>query len=498
MKSLMTCFLLFAFGFTARATSSQPNILLFLVDDMGVMDSSLPSLADENGNPVRHPLNERYRTPNMERLAALGTRFERFYANSVCSPTRISILTGQTSARHRSTQWIRPESNNAGEYGDKEWNWKGLAQGGATLPVQLHKAGYHTILCGKAHLGPFQSTGQDPVKVGFDQNIAGTSIGAPGSYYGTDDFGNKKGGRSRGVPGLKKYHGQDIHLTEALTLELKDALTQTVKSGKPFFAYMAHYAVHAPFQDHKKFLGNYPELKGSPRSFATMIEGMDASLGALLDHLDTLGIAENTLVIFLGDNGSDAPLGHQHAVACAAPLRGKKGAHYEGGMRVPFIAAWAKPNAELPIQKSLPIQAGALTRELGNVTDIMPTLATLCGIQVDTPVDGTNLAPILAGGKRPAAEDHFLMHFPHEHRSNYFTVYTEGPWKVVYHYRKPEAERYELFQLQQDPYESNNLAAEKPDELKRMMGGLIHALDEAGAGYPLADDKTTLLKPVRP
>ena len=133
-------------------------------------------------------------------------------------------------------------------------------------------------------------------------------------------------------------------MTEALTIEAKSRVADAVKAGQPFFLYMSHYAVHAPFHSDPRFAANY-EDSGKPtpaQAFATLIEGMDKSLGDILDHLDALGVAENTLVFFLGDNGSDAPLGHQHAVACAAPLRGKKGAHYEGGMRVPFIAAWAE------------------------------------------------------------------------------------------------------------------------------------------------------------
>ena len=134
------------------------------------------------------------------------------------------------------------------------------------------------------------------------------------------------------------------------------------EGGQAFYLYMAHYAVHAPFNSDPRFADHYVD-SGKPapaRAFATLIEGMDKSLGDILDHLDALGIADNTLIFFLGDNGSDAPLGHQHEVACAAPLRGKKGAHYEGGMRVPFIAAWAKADKDNPAQKRLPIAVGAI------------------------------------------------------------------------------------------------------------------------------------------
>src|SRR6188508_3453246 len=106
-----------------------PNIIIFLVDDMGVMDTSVPFLSDAAGGPQRYPLNDYYRTPNMERLAARGIRFNNFCSMSVCSPSRASILTGQSAARHRTTNWINPEQNNAGPQGPPQWNWQGLKTG---------------------------------------------------------------------------------------------------------------------------------------------------------------------------------------------------------------------------------------------------------------------------------------------------------------------------------------------------------------------------------
>ena len=126
---------------------------------------------------------------------------------------------------------------------------------------------------------------------------------------------------------------------------------------------------------------------------------MDKSLGDMLDHFEQLGIAENTLVFFLGDNGSDAPLGHQHQVACAAPLRGKKGAHYEGGMRVPFIAGWAKPDAKNRFQQQLKIPAGGIQSQIAAVTDLFPTILEFTGIATPTGhiVDGSPLQTLLTG-----------------------------------------------------------------------------------------------------
>ena len=141
--------------------------------------------------------------------------------------------------------------------------------------------------------------------------MAGCSIGAPASYYGMNSYGNGKKPASHAVPGLEKYHGTETFLTEALTLEAKSRVTDAVQAGKPFFLYFAHYAVHAPFNSDPRFAAHYKDSGKRPpaQAFATLIEGMDKSLGDILDHLDALGVAENTLVFFLGDNGSDAPLG---------------------------------------------------------------------------------------------------------------------------------------------------------------------------------------------
>ena len=125
--------------FSSARGAEHPNIVVFLVDDMGVMDTSVPFLVDSSGKPESHPLNKLFRTPSMERLSANGIRMSSFYANSVCSPTRVSIMTGQSSARHRTTQWIRPEGNNAGPQGPKDWQWKGITPRHITLPALLKK-----------------------------------------------------------------------------------------------------------------------------------------------------------------------------------------------------------------------------------------------------------------------------------------------------------------------------------------------------------------------
>jgi arylsulfatase A-like enzyme len=498
--------------------ATAPNVVIFLIDDMGVMDTSVPFLTDANGKPRRYPLNDFYRTPNMERLAARGVRFNNFYAMSVCSPTRIAIMTGQNAARNRTTNWINPDNNNAGPKGPPEWNWQGLKKGNVTLPGLLRANGYRTIHVGKGHFAPRAFEGANPANIGFDVNVAGASIGAPGSYYGMQNFDRPKNAKAKGkgkakagaadhaVHGLEKYHGQDIFLTEALTLEAKAHVGEAVKAEKPFFLYFAHYAVHAPFNSDPRFAAHYKDSGKPPeaQAFATLIEGMDKSLGDMLDHLEALGVAENTLVLFLGDNGSDAPLGHQHEVACAAPLRGKKGAHYEGGMRVPFIAAWAKPNADHEAQKRLPITANAIQPQQAAVQDLLPTVLNLAGVAAPAghQVDGRKLDTLLTGRADAAREEKFLMHYPHApHRSDYWTSYREGDWKVIYHYFPTDVSggsHYQLFNLKADPFEQNDLAGKSAVELKRMMERLIAELEAHNAVYPVGEDGKTPAKPKLP
>ncbi|MEO0416027.1 MAG: sulfatase [Verrucomicrobiota bacterium] len=500
MKISLLLFAIAALAVSATG-ADRPNIMLFLVDDMGVMDTSVPFLTDAEGEAKRYPLNDFYRTPGMERLADRGVRFNQFYAMSVCSPTRASIMTGQNAARHHTTNFIRPESNNAGHNGAQQWNWEGLKKGDVTLPGQLRASGYQTIFVGKAHFAPIGYEGADPLNLGFDVNVAGASFGAPGSYLGEKHYGGTTKRTNRAVPHLEAYHGTDTFLTEALTLEAKKQIDSAAKQDAPFFLYFGHYAVHTPFDTDPRFAANYEsaDVPKSAKAFATLIEGMDKSLGDMLDHFEALGIAEDTLIIFLGDNGTDAPLGNQHKVACAAPLRGKKGAHYEGGMRVPFIAAWAKPDANNAHQKRLPIAAGGIQSQVASVEDIYPTLLNLAG--ADSPeshvVDGTPLDTLISGKADAERAEQFLMHYPHGiHRSSYFTVWRDGDWKLIFH-ALPEikgassqsgGETYQLFNLAKDPFEQKNLAEKNPKKLKAMLAAMAKELEAHGAQYSITKD----------
>ncbi|CAA6677863.1 MULTISPECIES: sulfatase [unclassified Lentimonas] len=507
MNFLATSLFAFAALVMSASAAKKPNIIVFLVDDMGVMDTSVPFLTDDAGDPVVYPLNEWYRTPSMARLAAQGTRFSTFYAQSVCSPTRATLMTGQNATRHATTQWIRPEGNNKGKFGPSDWNWSGLKKADVTLPRILQGEGYRTLFLGKAHFGPLDSEGADPLNLGFDVNIGGAPWGRPKSYLASNHYGNhpkyaKK--MTHNVPYLEAYYDSDIFLTEALTLEANKEITKSVEAEEPFFLYMSHYALHSPFESDTRFAANYADSDKPARAqaFATLVEGMDKSLGDIMDHLETLGVAEDTLIFFLGDNGTDAPLGSSHEVGCAAPLKGKKGTHYEGGMRVPFIAAWAKPDAANAWQQQLPIAAGTIQTQLGTIMDLYPTILEVAGAMnpEEYIYDGYGLKTLLTGERDKSHPDAFLMHFPHDHRSKYFTSYRNGDWKLVYHYypkTNKQQSHYELFNLKDDFAESTNLAKSNPEKLNAMVRAMVAQLEAEEALCPV-DAKGNELRPVVP
>jgi arylsulfatase A-like enzyme len=227
-----------------------------------------------------------------------------------------------------------------------------------------------------------------------------------------------------------------------------------------------------------------------------------------MDHLVREGVAENTLILFVGDNGSDAPLGDTYGYFSSAPLRGKKGTCYEGGLRVPFIAGWAKPGKTNPFSIS---QNAVHHQQIGTVMDIYATILDATGTKnpYNHTIDGVSLIPQLQGKNNPERPDHFLCHFPHSHRSSYFTTYRKGDWKLIYRYRtigiaeqranksKKSLPRHELYNLKDDPYEKTNLAEQKPNKLKTMIKQMMAQLDEEGAQYALDSSKEEL-RPVLP
>ncbi|MBC9797085.1 sulfatase [Sinomicrobium weinanense] len=470
----------------------KPNIIVFLVDDMGWQDTSVPFWARET------PLNRKYHTPNMERLARQGMKFTNAYATSVCTPTRVSMLTGMNAAHHRVTNWTSPKANNNTDYPDQQfgpadWNFNGLSPApgvdhtiyATPLPQLLKKAGYYTIHIGKAHFGSDGTPGSDPLNLGFMVNIAGHAAGHPQSYLGEKNFGNIPGKAGwQAVPGLKEYHGKDIFLTEALTQEAIRAIEKPVSEEQPFFLNMAHYAVHVPLDKDKRFYKKYiaAGLEEKEARYAALIEGMDKSLGDLMDYLKARKIEDNTVIIFMSDNGglSLAPprggVPHTHNL----PLKAGKGSLYEGGIRVPMIAKWKGK-----------IKAGTVTKYGVMIEDYFPTILEIAGVTSPNTVqqiDGKSFVHML---KTPALIDStrtFIWHTPNKWIPdngpgiNYKSAIRQGAWKLIYNMRNRSLE---LYNLHEDLGETTDLAEQYPEKVKQLSALLSKQLREWKAPMPL-------------
>ncbi|MCX6361653.1 MAG: sulfatase [Armatimonadetes bacterium] len=466
----------------------RPNILLFMVDDMGWQDTSVPFWERET------PFNGLYRTPGMERLAAGGMAFTNAYAaGPVCTPTRVSLMTGWSPARTRVSNWtLRPDTDTSGTHPGllpPEWNLGGLSNSADTphacaapaLPALLRGAGYRTIHVGKAHFGAVGTPGAEPRNLGFDVNIAGHAAGAPGSYLAREGYGRALPNKDRAwdVPGLEKHIGADTFLTEALTREAVAAVDGAVADGKPFFLNMAHYAVHVPFAPDERFMGRYTRagVDRTEAMYASLLEGMDKSLCDLLDLLDRRGIADDTLVVFASDNGGLSAHGrggrpHTHN----APLNSGKGSAYEGGVRVPMLARW-------------PGKVAAGTRRHTPVItqDLFATFLRAAGVRGASDAvragDGRDIAPLLRGtGSLPATRP-LLWHYPHVWGVagpgiHPYSAVRSGDWKLVYFHAEP---RYELFNLADDIGESRDLSAADPRRTRGMAELLRHELERSGA-----------------
>ncbi len=479
----------------------RPNIVIFLVDDMGFADTSEPFWLDAEGKEQRTDLNDRYRTPSLEAFADQGVKFTDTYAMPVCSPARASLLTGAISARHHITLWTPPSLNQAPDDIHKDqhalpprWRWEGLDQGDVLLPRLLQQAGYTTIHVGKGHLGPQGTFGSRPENLGFDINIGGSGIGMPGSYYARAGFGSDL----FHVPGLDRWHGTDAYLTDVLTDATADALRGAIDDGAPFFLYMSEYAVHSPRDADDKYLARYKDLPEEEAAFATQVEGMDANFGRLLALLEELGVARDTFVVFVSDNGSDSPLPNWNKlprVSNCTPLRGKKSMRYEGGTRVPMVIGWAHPDDSAPLQQALPMPRGSVVRDIVGIVDLFPTTLAVAGAQgIDSP-DGVDLSPYLRGEPGHHRPQEMVMHFPHWRRNPAWSWLRQGDWKLIYDY---EVDRWELFDLATDIGESKNLAKDRPDLVQRLGLRMVELLDEAGAQYPVDADSGEPLRPALP
>ncbi len=477
----------------AAEQAQRPNIILFLVDDMGWQDTSVAF------HSIETPYNRINRTPNMERLAESGVRFSQSYtASPVCTPSRTSIMTGQHPARNNITNWTLRNSVEDQETAPEhyplrspQWNVSGLQPGDITLPGILRENGYQTIHVGKAHFGALDTPGADPLHLGFDKNIAGHAAGAPGSYYGEHNYQRSPDEASVwDVPGLDKYHGTDVNLTEALTLEAMEAIAEAVEQNRPFFMNLAHYTVHTPIMADSTFIENYAHLDPVEAAYLSMIEGMDHSLGMIMDELERLDIADQTLIIFTSDDGALSAHTRGQTVLGTGlnthnlPLTSGKGSAYEGGARVPLILSWGKVDAQQPLQKKLEIEQGSAIHTPVISDDFFPTIIELASATIpeDHIYDGVSLLHLINGESAAADERSLFRHYPHKWGPvgpglDPFTSVRRGDWKLIYFY---ENQSWELYNIEEDISETRNLirrSREVAEELSREMTGWMKEVD---------------------
>ena len=483
-SSLISFFLLLllisALPSIAQNAVDRPNIILFLVDDMGWTDTSVPFWKTKMDN------NGYFQTPYMDSLAAQSLIFTQAYSSSpVCSPTRAAIMTGQNPMRTGITNWIPGErQDEKSKYLLPLWNQHGLTPEDITLPALLSNSGYSTIHIGKAHFGLEGSTGADPENLGFQQSYAGTHIGSPVTFFPP----YIKEDKSRSIPDLKSYSDQGMYLTDAitaLTLDVLDSLNK--QSAAPFFINLAHYAVHTPIEAKKEYIERY-RLQGKSETeakYAAMVQSMDESLGAVMNKLRELEIDQNTVIIFASDNGG-------HVIKAAGsptenlPVTGGKGFWYEGGYRVPFM-----------------VKMPGMGRQIVNFPtiseDLFPTILAMT--HTDLPenhvIDGENLLEILISGKATSPRKKPLIwHYPHywaspavreeEQGIGPFTAIRRGNWKFIYTYDDQQAY---LYDLSVDIGEKNNLIQQHQPIAKKLVDALVAQMKALDAGRPI--DRTS-------
>ena len=425
-----------AITISAESVAARPNIVYIKADDLGWTDLACQG-------------SQFYETPRIDRLAAQGMTFTQAYAPAAnCQPSRACCLTGQYSPRHGIYTVGTAERGNAR---DRKLiptrNRTVLADAEVTIAEVLRSAGYATCHVGKWHLGP------DPKSQGFDVNIAGRQWGSPsgGGYHSPYKYPNC----------VQSKPGE--YLTDRLGMEACRFIA--ANRTQPFFLHFATYAVHSPLQAKAELIETYQEKTGTEAHrnsvYAAMIQSLDENVGRILDVLNELGLAENTLVLFSSDNGGVWQTSRQW------PLRAGKGAYYEGGIREPLFVRWPgkiKPGSRCDV----PVSG----------IDFFPTLLAASGVEppAGKTLDGVNLLPLLTQtGSIPQRP--LFWHFPvyleggnAETRDTTFrtrpgSVVRLGDWKLHEYF---EDGGLELYNLKDDVGEKNNLAASQPDTTRKL------------------------------
>ena len=444
------------------AAQQRPNVLFILVDDMGWAD------LERYGSDL-------HRTPRIDALADQGMRFTNAYsASPVCSPTRASIMTGKHPARLHMTIWReaakRPPL-------DRPLlppvTLDRLPHDEVTIAEVLHDAGYMTAHVGKWHLGTAEFY---PQTQGFDYDVGGTLWGAPQTFFypysGSQTFSGL-----RYVPHLGGGQSGE-YLTDRLTSEAIRILRN--ERGKPFFMHLAFHTVHTPIEGKPTVVERYRErirddMRHRNPEYAAMVHALDENVGRVLDTLDDLGVADNTLVVLTSDNGGYVNKFDGMQVTDNTPLRSGKGSLYEGGIRVPAILRW--PGVTQPGSESdVPISS----------IDYYRTILSAAGLPGDREhnrtVDGIDLAPLLRDPEHVPDRAALYFHYPHYYATTSpVSALRVGHWKLLRYY---EDSRTELYDLADDLGERRNLAGEKPEIAAALTERLEAWWDRMDAQHP--------------
>ena len=427
---------MFALATSAFPQGAKPNIILILADDLGWADLGC------YGNKF----NE---TPNIDRLARQGLRFTQFYAGPVCSPTRTNLQSGQDQARFGITQHIPGHRRPYARLTDPAVPLQ-LPLEVETFAERLGVVGYQTGYFGKWHLG--------------------------GAGFGPTQQGWKTAHETQG-------HTQPAVAGRAAPQRTAEFLTDRAVEfigqhrTQPFLLQVSHYAVHIPLSTtpelEKKFSAKSPQ-PGYPSNplYAGLLAELDASVGRIVAAVDAAGLAENTLILFLSDNGGIEHEQSGRIVTSNHPLRGEKGTLYEGGVRIPAIARW--PGT---------IPAGRESGTPAITHDIYPTLVELGRATLPTtqPQDGVSLAAHLRNPAATLARNTLYWHLPHYHHSTPASSLRRGDWKLIEFF---EGNVLELYNLAADPAEKNNLATREPARARELRDALAAWRTRVGARLP--------------
>jgi arylsulfatase A-like enzyme len=422
----------------ATAADSKPNVLLILVDDLGFGDLSVQGAKD-------------LQTPNLDALAASGIRFNNFYANcTVCSPTRAALMTGRYPDLVGVPGVIRTHADN---------NWGYLQPNGPTLPEQMKKAGYRTGMVGKWHLG--LKSPNTPNDRGFDffKGFLGDMMD---DYYNHLRHGNNYMRENR------KEINPEGHATDLFSDWAVRFIKEEKPTRKPWFLYLAYNAPHTPIQPPDEWLEliklREPGITDKRAKLVALIEHLDHGIGLVLDTLRESGQADNTLILFTSDNGGQISAG-----AFNGPYRGGKQDMYEGGLRVPFFAAW--PSHIVPESTS---------DEIALTMDLYATVTEVAGAEVKHEIDGRSILHVLDGKAETMGERPFVW-MRREGGIRYggqcYYGYRDGPWKLM---QNTPYSPLELFNLEKDSAELSNVIEQNGEVARRLSQQLSQHIQQAG------------------